>query len=189
MKSLALQLFRASLKLLPSGFRLQYELEMEEVFLERMRERSTRGIALLVIGEVRDLAVVAVRARLEQSHLALRYVIPGIATAIALTVIALSRFAVPARGAHEQARIDFSAQDPAGQFTLSILEGLPVSITMNRRPLPIERVVHLGDSIHVLARSGKIVLALAYYRDTGRIEWKPRPAACHSDPAECDAYQ
>jgi hypothetical protein len=33
------------------------------------------------------------------------------------------------------------------------------------------------------------VLAVAYYRERGRIEWEARPRLCHGRAADCPIYQ
>lgn len=190
MRGLSLRLFQLAVRILPRDFRLTHGAEIEGVFAERMREQSRLGVALFVLDEIRDIGIVAARVRIERISLSRRTYAAAVLTAMVLTAVPLCHIAF-ARGAGRNlpSRIDFSANDPAGQFTLTMLDGRPGIVTMNEVPLSPERVIHNGDSIHVLASSGKVVLALAYYRETGRIEWKPRPAACQSHPEECDAYQ
>lgn len=163
---------------------------MEGVFAERMRQLSRVRVVLFVADELRDIGMVAVRARADQIALTRRTYASAVLAVTVLAAVPLCHIAFTrGPGFNTTPRIDFSANDPAGRFTLTMLDGRPSAVTVNQIRLSPDRVIHRGDSIHVLASSGKVVLALAYYPETSRIEWKPRPAACQSHPEECDAYQ
>jgi hypothetical protein len=155
-----------------------------------MQGRSPGAILVLTLDEIRDVASVALRTRLEAHELPRA----TLASAIVVTVLLLTQSAVDSSIASRArlaplGRIDFSAHDPAGQFTLTILNGKPVAATMNHVALPLRRVVHEGDSIRILSPNGHVALALAYYRESSRIEWKPRLAGCGAESGECRASQ
>ncbi len=188
MRRLAVNLFRSSLALLPRSFRLEYGQEMADVFSERIRGRSVWSIVVLTIGESFDIALVSARTRTAEYRL-LR---PTFAAAVVMAVLLGTKgsASLPSSPVVDPSvRIDFYAHDPAGQFTLTILDGHPIAATMNRVPLSLRRVVHQGDSIRIIGPEGNVALALAYYRESGRIEWTARPAACRSASPACRAAE
>jgi len=187
MTQAVLRLFRASLRILPREFRAVYGAEIEDVFTQRLGERSPLARLAFLTEEILDIAVIAARARFDHSAFSQRSIRLAVVTASALTAVVLLNTRNTTGTAHVPSRIDFSAHDAAGQFTLTILKGRPIAVTMNEVPLPPGRVIQSGDSIHVLASSGKVALALAYDRESARIEWKARPVECRSSPTECDA--
>ena len=189
MRNVALRLFRASLALLPRSLRDKYGMEMEDVVAERMREHSSAGALLLAVDEMRDIGVIAVRAQFERAGVGRGSVAAAVVTAMIFTAVVFRYMPLTTGAASDApARMDVSAHDPAGQFTLTIFDGHAPTVTMNHVALSPDRVVQHGDSIHVLSASGQVVLALAYYPETGRIAWDARPAACRSNPAECELY-
>ena len=180
-------LFALSLRLFPESFKSSYSVEMERVFSERISALSPPSIFVVTAVEIFDFVLSAVRAHGTQLVFR-RPSIPGIAALALIAIIVGARDIVLRHGAEFPSsadRINFSAHDPAGEFTLTILGGRPVAASINDVPLPPNRLVHSGDSIRFLAPGGQVVLALAYYRATGRIEWRARPRNCPDPVSGC----
>ncbi|HVF40016.1 MAG TPA: hypothetical protein VM939_08945 [Gemmatimonadaceae bacterium] len=184
MRRVAVQLFSLSLQLLPLKFRLRYASEMQDVFLERGRDRSGLALLIFTADEVSGLVATALRARFDPSVLP-KSAIAGVIMATALTLVVMRSFPVSTTTSSAVNRMDVSAHDPAGEFTVTIREGKAVAATIDRVPLPRHQIVHRGDSIRIMSRGGEVVLALAYHRDKGQIEWKARSASCRLRAAEC----
>ena len=75
------------------------------------------------------------------------------------------------------ARIDFSAHDAAGLFTVTIVDGKAVAATMDNIPLPPNRIVAGADSVKLLTNDGRTAVALAFDAQRGTISWNSREAA------------
>jgi hypothetical protein len=74
-------------------------------------------------------------------------------------------------------RIDFSASDPSGPFTITIVDGRAVEATIDRKPLNRDRIVAERDSIRLLRDDGSTAIAVAFDADRSAIAWSPRPQA------------
>ena len=187
MKRTAVRLFALSLRLFPKSFRLSYSAEMERVFTERVSALSPPRILAATVAEIFDVVVSAVRAHGTQLVLPRPSVAGIVALATLATFVSVRDIAwrQDAEFTSSAGRIDFSAHDPAGEFTLTMLAGRPIAASINDVPIPPDRLLHSGDSIRFLSPDGKVVLTLAYYRATGRIEWQARPRNCHDLASEC----
>ena len=183
------RLFVASLALFPAEFRNSYASEMEEIFADRIRLLSAFAACIATLTEIFDVALAAMRVRLGQADLrpATIGMLGTIVIAAMMTASAGERSTTAFHPPLDS--IDFTAHDPAGEFTLAIRHGRPVAATIDRVPLPRNRLIHSGDSIRVLGPSGHVVLALAYYHDRARIEWEPRPSVCRGHAVDCTLYQ
>ena len=187
MRHALVRLFAFALRLFPAGFRLSYAPEMERVFADRVKGLSTPALFVATATEVADVLLSAARAHASAIAVSPHAAARGLAVALLVAIAGVGDIArrYHARSATAAGRIEFSARDPAGNFSLTILEGRPVSASIDNVPLPRERLVHSGDSIRFLTASGKVALAIAYYRETGRIEWQARPRACRDPAAGC----
>lgn len=172
--------------LLPRAFRTTYGSEMEDVFAERCRGVKRAALCVLTAREVGAVMIAALRVRMDHpAHLH-----NAMAAGAAMTIVALSltlhdgglRPVLPLAAGDS---IDFTATDPAGEFTLSIRGGRAVAATLDHVTLPAERLVHRGDSIRFLAPGGAVVLAVAYDRAQARIEWDARPPTCRGQAIKC----
>jgi hypothetical protein len=184
-------LFRASLHLFPTSFRQGYADEMEEIFAERIERLSPFAACAATIAEIADVVFSAARLRIACAA----YARPAMIGVLG-TIILASAFTVRTLGGDETRSlrapldsIDFRAQDPAGEFTITVRHGQPVAATIDRVPLRRDRLIHAGDSIRFLSPSGRVVLAVAYYRERARIEWQARPSGCRSRAVDCTLYQ
>jgi hypothetical protein len=191
MTKLLRTLFVTSLRLFPIEFRKIYGVEMKEIFADRIQSLSPLDACITTLTEILDVALSAIRVRL--GHAAdLRPATLGmlgtIVVAAMITASAVERSPAAAMRAPLDS-IDFNARDPAGEFTLAIRHGRPVGATIDRVPLPRNRLIHSGDSIRVLGPSGRVVLALAYYHDRARIEWQPRSSVCRGHAVDCTLLQ
>jgi hypothetical protein len=74
-------------------------------------------------------------------------------------------------------RIDFSASDPSGPFTITIVDGRAVEATINSKRLDRNRIVAERDSIRLLREDGSVAVAVAFDADKNAIAWIPRAAA------------
>jgi hypothetical protein len=177
-------LFRASLRMLPSRFRHSYGAEMEEVFMQRIAGLPLATALALAISEILDVGRSAARLRFLHAQPAMIGAIGTLFIAAALSFHSATSVIPPITFATADS-IDFHATDPAGEFTIAIRHGRPVSATIDRVVLPANRLIHLGDSIRLLSPSGKVVLAIAYYHDRARIEWQPRARDCRGRAIDC----
>lgn len=185
------RVFRVSLRLFPPSFRSAYADEMEQIFSERIAALPPLAACSAAFAEILDIVLSAVRVRfawLASSRPATFAVLGTVVLAAAVTVNTL-HWNPAAKGFAPLDSIDFKAKDPAGEFTLTIRQGRPVAATIDRVPLPADRLLDSGDSIRLLGSSGRVVLAVAYYREQARIQWHPRQGACRSRAADCDLYQ
>jgi len=191
MTRLLTKLFAASLRLFPGEFRKIYAGEMEEVFADRIQSLGPLAACIAALTEILDVALTAIRVRL--GHAAeLRPTTIGmlgtIVVAAMITASAVERSLAPGMRASVDS-IDFNTHDPAGEFTLAIRHGRPVAATIDHVPLPRNRLIHSGDSVRVLGPTGRVVLALAYYHDRARIEWRPRSSGCRGHAVDCTLLQ
>jgi hypothetical protein len=123
-------------------------------------------------------SVVLTSARLRAHEIPVR--IPAMVTATLLLL--MLRSAAPES-------VDFSATDPAGEFTLSMRRGRAIAGSIDRHPLNRDQLVHAGDSIRVLNAEGRVLFAVAYDKRAASIEWAARPASCKGRAMNCAAYQ
>lgn len=191
MIGILLRMFGASLYLFPRSFRRAYGHEMVEIFADRISALPRLSACGATVLEVCDVAVAALRARVDHAPHVQPAVAGAIAIAIAASMITLhERTWQPTAVISAQSdSIDFNAQDPAGEFTLTIRQGRPIAASIDREPLPAARLVHRGDSIRFLAPSGGVLLTVAYHRESARIEWQARPESCRGQAANCEGYQ
>jgi len=183
--------FRASLHFFPISFREGYADEMEDIFAERIASLSPLVASAATIAEIADVIVSAIRLHFERANYlrpAMIGVLGTIILASAFSIRTLGRDSAPGLPAPLDS-IDFTAQDPAGEFTITVRHGQPVAATIDRVPLRRDRFVHSGDSIRFLGPSGRVVLAVAYYRERARIEWQARPGGCRGRAVNCTLYQ
>lgn len=191
MKTFLRQVFRASLHVFPASFRDGYAAEMEEIFFQRIVSLSPHAACTATVAEIADVVFSAMRLRFVRAT----YARPAMIGVLG-TIILASAFTVRTLGG-DSARgfrvpldsIDFKAQDPAGEFTIAVRHGQPVAATIDRVPLRRDRLIQLGDSIRFLSPNGRVVLAVAYYRERARIEWQARPSGCRGRAADCTLYQ
>lgn len=155
-------IYRCALGLLPGDFKARYAHEMLGTFRERVHEANTWRTG---VGEVGGVVVTALRLRARPPFHAM---IAGVAVTSFLMLFLYQR---------SGPRVDFSATDPAGQFTLSIRRGKPVAATMSGVSLPLRRIRQTGDSIRFLQADGKVALTVAYDRESSSLAWAPRPGA------------
>jgi len=189
-RDLLSRIFSGSLYLFPANFRRAYGAEMVDVFAERIREVPLAQACGVALAEIADIGIAATRAHLSSASQLRPAMVGGAAIAIIATMLALQ--SAPLRTTAAIAvndSIDFNAEDPAGHFTLSIRQGRPVAATIDRVPLPPQRLIYAGDSIRLLAPGGSVVLAVAYDRERGRIAWNPRPVLCRGRAASCSTIQ
>lgn len=185
------RMFRASLNLFPKSFRDEYAEEMAEIFVERLASLSPLTACAATVAEIMDVLSSAVRVRIAR----VTYARPAMIGVLG-TIILASAFTIHTLGRNSSVHlsapldsIDFKAQDPAGEFTLTVRHGQPVAATIDRVPLRRDRLIHSGDSIRFLGPSGRVVLAVAYYRERARIEWQARPSGCRGRAVDCTLYQ
>jgi hypothetical protein len=139
---------------------------MITVFQERVAELSP----LAVVSETVDVFSAGARMRLEGTH-ARRALIATLAAAMFVTSFAL-RDADIRRS--NPGRIDFNAEDPAGVFTLTVIDGHPVGATLNRVPVSPDLIVTKADSISILRLDGRAEVTVAFDAKRGYIAWEPR---------------
>ena len=155
-------LYRLALRLLPQEFRARYADEMLETFRAR-----TAGTPMwkVTCAEIGDVVMTGCRLR------TFRPVHATFAAAVIASAFLLLMYEPATSGT-----IDFSAADPAGEFTLTIREGKPVAASVDRVRVPASRLRQSGDSIRILEPNGTVLLTVAYYPERSRIEWAPREA-------------
>jgi hypothetical protein len=165
-KSVGNALFRCAILAFPRGFRETYGAEMIAVF----HERSLHRTAFSSVAESLDALAAGTRMRLEHRQLMHSAVVVTFAAAMIATTFALrdAQLAKPA------SRIEFSAHDAAGVFTVTVIDGRPVAATMDNISLPANRIVAEPDSIRLLAKDGRTAVALAFDAQRGAISWNSR---------------
>ena len=191
MNGFLLRLFCASLYLFPRSFRRAYGHEMLEIFSDKIGALPQLSACRATLLEVCDVAVAALRARADHAPHVQPALAAGIAVAIGAAMITLfdRAWQPTVEISAESDSIDFNAQDPAGEFTLTIRKGRPIAASIDREPLPAARLVHRGDSIRFLAPSGGVLMTVAYHRERARIEWQARPESCRGQATSCVRYQ
>ena len=160
-------IFRFGLRAFPRTFGLEHGTEMLEVF----RDRAADLTPLAFIAETIDLVSAGASMRLERTH-ARQALVVTIAAAMFVTSFALHD-AGPGVN-NSSGRIDFNAEDPAGRFTLTVIDGQPVGATVNSVPVSPELIVASADSISILRPDHLPVLTVAFNATTRRISWNPR---------------
>ena len=166
MTSIGNALFRISLLAFPRDFRARHCAEMIAVFDERSLERP----ALSVVGELLDAFTAGVRMRSEHVRVRQTAAVVTFAVAMIATTFALR----DAQLEKPTGRIDFSAHDAAGFFTVTIVDGRPVAATMDNTPLPSNRIIAGTDSVKLLTNDGRTAVALAFDARRGTISWNSR---------------
>jgi hypothetical protein len=161
--------FKRALIGFPSEFRRHYADEMLIVFTDRCAQKRLIDRLRFTVVESVDAFVAGIQMRLSTSPLPH----PALAASVVIAMIATT-FALHDASTPPQSRIDFSAHDPGGAFTITILNGKPVAATMDRVPLPANRIIQEKDSIRILSSSGEVALAVAFDPARGSIAWNPR---------------
>ncbi|HSJ65315.1 MAG TPA: M56 family metallopeptidase [Gemmatimonadaceae bacterium] len=72
-------------------------------------------------------------------------------------------------------RYTIAAADPAGRFSLTVVRGRAIAMTLAGAEIPPERLVHRRDSLFVFPPDGGAPFAL-HLDATGGIRWAPRPS-------------
>ena len=165
MKAVYESIFRIGLFAFPKSFRSAYSAEMMAVFHERVAELSPFGAFV----ETVDVVTAGASMRLQSGH-ARQAMIVTLAAAMFVTSFALR----DARSNPASGRIDFNAEDPAGMFTLTVIDGRPVGASINQVPVSPNLIVTRADSISILRPDGRTELTVAFDEVTGRISWEPR---------------
>jgi hypothetical protein len=168
MRSLTRILFELGLRAFPRDFREAFAEEMSMVFDQRCSERQGFSLIFFAVAESVDAAIAGYRMRLT-SVVHKPALTASIAMAILVTTLAIHDSQSP--GTH---RIDFAGHDPAGAFTLTIVDGKPVAATLDRVALEPDRIRQSGDSIAIIADNGGVALAVAFDQANSRIQWEPR---------------
>lgn len=140
---------------------------MREVARERFAELGF----FATISEVLGAAVAGTRMRFEHVNAAM----PALAAGVAMVATAFALQDASFFGRRDPAgKLDFNAQDPAGAFTLTLLNGKPIAATLDNIPLSLNRLVATPDTIRILKADGAVELAIAFDREKGSIAWVPR---------------
>lgn len=168
MRTICESVFRLGLFAFPRAFRSEYAAEMISVFHERVAELSPLG----AVGETIGVFSAGARMRLEHRD-ARQALIVTLAAAMFATSFAL-RDVDLLRSNAGAGRIDFNAEDPAGVFTLTVIDGRPVGATLNRVPVSPDLIVARADSISILRPDGRTELTVAFDAVRGHIAWEPR---------------
>ena len=166
MRVLRESLFDLGLLAFPRSFRREYGSEMREVARERLVELGF----LETISEVADAAFAGTRMRFEHMNAAMPALLAGVA--MMATAFAMNDASFWRRD--PAGRLDFNAKDPAGAFTLTVLNGKPIAATLDHVPLSLSRLVATSDTIRILKPDGAVELAIAFNRENGSIAWAPR---------------
>lgn len=191
MTTLLRRLFRASLHLFPTSFRHAFANEMEGIFVERIASLPPLAACLVTVLEIVDVTASAIRVRVARPTYARSAMIGAFGTVVLaamVTIATVQRNPVAADFAPPDS-IDFKAMDPAGEFTLTVRHGQLIAATIDHVPVPANRLLHSGDSVRFLGPGGRVVLAVAYFRDRARIEWQARPSVCRGRAVNCTLYQ
>ena len=162
------RLFDAGLIAFPKEFRARYADEMRDVF----HARGSAVSLTAAICEALDLCFSGLRMRFDSKYVRTPVLMMITAAAMAATTLILTD-----ASSHAASRIDFSAQDPSGPFTITIIDGEAVEATINRKRLDSNRIVAVGDSIHLLKDDGSIAVAVAFDPANNAIAWSPRGTA------------
>jgi hypothetical protein len=168
MTSITDRLFDLGLLAFPKDFRARHADEMRGVFHARGSDRSVTA----TIQEAADLCISGARMRFDSRH-AHRPALMMLAAAAMVTTTLI----VSDSNHGSSSRIDFSASDPSGPFTITIVDGRAVEATIDRKPLNRDRIVAERDSIRLLRDDGSTAIAVAFDADRSAIAWSPRPQA------------
>jgi hypothetical protein len=164
MSSLHAALFRVALRAFPAT---ELADEMQLVFEERYEEKNFPGRAMFALSDCLDVVVSGFRMRI--ADYSPQPALP------ALVVVAMLATTVAIRGVTKApSRFDFYGADPRGAFTLTVVEGKAVAATLDRSPIPRDRIVQRGDSIALFNRDGERELAVRFDADHGQISWGAR---------------
>lgn len=139
---------------------------MREVARERFAELGF----FAALSEALDAMVAGTRMRVEHVNAAMPALLAGIA--MIASAFALQDASFWRRD--PAGRLDFNAEDPAGFFTLTLLNGKPIAATLDNVPLSSSRVVATSDTIRILRADGAVELAIAFDKEKGSIAWAPR---------------
>ena len=161
--------FEMALAAFPKSFRESFGDEMLLVFKERVAERSVFRRGVFVGVEVADALIAGARMRLENIVVMQR-------TAAAYVVVAMLASTLALHNAEPTAvsRIDFRGHDPAGKFTITVINGRAISATLDGNVVPRVRIAQKSDSIRILADNGDVALAVRFDRERREIGWTPR---------------
>jgi hypothetical protein len=157
--------FRLSLVAFPAEFRRRFSDEMESVFADRCQEQTPLVRPWFVAGEIFTAAVAGTRLRIagHSRHETLK----------ASVMIAMLITTLTIRGISSPARIDFSGHDPAGLFTIAVVDGKAIAATLNKIQVAPSSIIQRGDSISILGERGNVALAVQFHSN-GEISWMPR---------------
>ena len=159
-------LFRLAMLAFPRDFRSRYAAEMLAVFQERAADRA----AIRVFSESIGAVAAGARMRLESAHVRNSTAMIGIAAMMIATTFVLRD--VPS--GLQSNRIDFSAEDPAGPFTLTVVDDKPVAATVDNVPLRASQILTRGDSVILLSGDGTVAVAMAFDAVRDSISWNAR---------------
>lgn len=163
MRSIRETLFDLGMLAFPEAFRIAYGSEMREVAHERFAELSF----VEAVSEAVDATIAGMRMRLEHVNVHAPALFAAISVAMIGTVLTLE-------GRRPSGRLDFNAEDPAGVFTLTVIDGKPIAATIDNVPLSSDRLVATADTIRIMKADGAVELAIAFDSETGHISWEPR---------------
>jgi hypothetical protein len=161
--------FEMALAAFPRSFRESFRDEMLLVFRERLAERAVFRRIVFVGAEIADALIAGTRMRLENIIVMQR-------TAAAYVVVAMLASTLALHNAEPTAvsRIDFRGHDPAGRFTITVINGQATAATLDGIVVPRARIAQQSDSIRILADNGGVALAVRFDRDRREIGWSPR---------------
>lgn len=167
MTALYAKIFRASLTAFPHEFRDQFADEMALVFDERCKERPVLRRPFFAVEEILAVGFTAARFRIagHSRHQAMK-------AAVVLAMLA-STLTMRAASPEPQSRIDFNGHDPAGAFTLTVVNGKAIAATLNRKPVSRPQIIQKGRDISIIDGQGEVALALIF-DGAGQISWKAR---------------
>ncbi len=166
MRDLRESLFELGLLAFPRSFRKTYGSEMREVAHERFAEL---GLAA-ALSEAIDASLAGTRMRFEHMNAAM----PALLAGVAMMATAFATNDASFWRRDPAGRLDFNAEDPAGAFSLTMLNGKPIAATLDHVPLSLNRLVATPDTIRILKPDGAVELAIAFDKEKGSIAWAPR---------------
>jgi len=142
---------------------------MFAVFKEREGEMSARRVVAEIVGA----ALAGARMRVGGARLLHPAAFATLGAAAVATMFALRQASLT----RQPARLEFSAHDPAGVFTLTVIDGVPFAATIDNVPLSTSRIVAKADSIQLIGADGRVAIAVAFDEREGRITWAAREQA------------
>ncbi len=161
-------IFRAALGIFPHEFRERFADEMALVFAERCGERPALHRPLFVLSEIVSVIITGARFRIA-GHSRQQAMKAAVVLAMLATTLTMRQASpVPA------ARIDFNGRDPAGVFTITVVNGKAIAATLDRVPVAVSKIVQKGENISIVGDDGGVALAVAFDASRGEISWKAR---------------